>query len=141
MNNEPSNQPPSQHHKTPEHPASAQGYGYDGFGYGGYPVYVAGDGGADSFSPLKVQRFVRFLRTYWWVPLLTTAALVAAALLYNSWTPPTYTSIARVWETEKLRLPDGAAFTGDATTYYGTQVELLRSIRMQEMALARLQAS
>jgi signal transduction histidine kinase len=31
-----------------------------------------------------------------------------------------------VWETEKLRLPEGAAFTGDASTYYGTQVELLR---------------
>jgi capsular exopolysaccharide synthesis family protein len=123
-------------------PAYGYGYGYGyGHGYGGYPVYVAGDGDAESVSPLKVQRFFRFLRNYWWAPVLTTLLLAGGALFYNSWSPPTYTSVARVWETEKLRLPEGAAFTGDASTYYGTQIELLRSIRMQEMALARLQAS
>ena len=102
---------------------------------------MAGDGDADSVSPLKVQRFFRFLRNYWWAPVLTTLLLAGGALFYNSWSLPTYTSVARVWETEKLRLPEGAAFTGDASTYYGTQIELLRSVRMQEMALARLQAS
>ena len=155
MNNEPSNTAsghqangdrrdacptPSQHSNAPGHQSPAYGYGY-GQGYGGYPGYATGDGDADSVSPLKVQRFFRFLRTYWWLPILTTLVLAGGALLYDSWSPPTYTSVARVWETEKLRLPEGAAFTGDASTYYGTQVELLRSVRMQEMSLARLQAS
>jgi capsular exopolysaccharide synthesis family protein len=140
MNNEHSNQPPAQQPNAPGHHAPAYGYGY-GHGYGGYPVYVAGDGDADSISPLKVQRFFRFLKAYWWAPILTTLLLVGGALFYNSWNPPTYTSVSRLWETEKLRLPEGAAFTGDASTYYGTQVELLRSVRMQEMALTRLQSS
>jgi capsular exopolysaccharide synthesis family protein len=144
MNNEPSHQPPAQQPRAPgpHYPAYGYGYGYGyGQGYGGYPVYVAGDSDAESVSPLKVQRFFRFLRTYWWAPILTTLLLTGAALFYNSWSPPTYTSVARVWETEKLRLPEGAAFTGDASTYYGTQIELLRSARMQEMALVRLQSS
>ena len=140
MNNDPSLQPPSPQPEAPGHQPPASGYGY-GHSYGGYPVYANGDGDADSISPLKVQRFFRFLRTHWWVPILTTLVLVGGALFYNSWTPPTYTSVARVWETEKLRLPEGAAFTGDASTYYGTQVELLRSVRMQEMSLVRLQSA
>jgi capsular exopolysaccharide synthesis family protein len=138
MNNEPPQPPPAQHPKAPGHHYPAYGYGY-GEGYGGYPGY--GDGDADSVSPLKIQRFFRFLRTYWWVPILTMLLLVGGALLYNSWRPPTYTSVARMWETEKLSLSQGASFTGDAATYYGTQIELLRSETMQELALARLKSS
>ena len=154
MDNEPSNKAPghnanedrpdaypapAQRPKEPPHPPPAYGYGYRE-GYGGYPVYEGGDGDVESVSPLKVQRFFRFLRAYWWVPILTTLLLVGGALFFNSQRPPTYTSVTRLWETEKLRLPEGAAFTGDAATYYGTQVELLRSGRMQEMALLRLQS-
>lgn len=140
MDNQLSQQQPPPHRPAPPpyYPAYGNRYGY---GYGGYPVYLAGDGDAESVSPLKVQRFFRFLRAYWWAPILTTVCLVAVVLFYICWSPPTYTSVSRVWETEKLRLPEGAAFTGDASTYYGTQIELLRSVRMQEMALARLQAS
>ena len=69
MNNDPSRQPPPQQPEAPRthYPRPRYGYGYGyGHGYGGYPVYAAGDGDADSISPLKVQRFFRFLRTYWW---------------------------------------------------------------------------
>ena len=45
-----------------------------------------------------------------------------------------------MWETEKLRLPDGAAFTEDRDNYLGTQVELLRSKMMRELTLNRLRA-
>lgn len=140
MNNEPSHQPPDQHPKAPGHRYPDYGYGY-GYGesYGGYPGY--GDGDGESISPLKVQRFFRFLRTYWWVPILTTLLFVGGALGYNFSRPPTYTSVARMWETEKLRLPEGGGFTGDAATYYGTQIELLRSPTLQALALARLQSS
>jgi polysaccharide biosynthesis transport protein len=139
MKDDPSTPPSAPQPERHRQHYPAPGYGY-GYGYAGYPVYVDGDGDADSVSPLKIQRFLRFLRAYWWVPVLSTLLLAGAALFYNSWSPPTYTSVAKVWETEKLRLPEGAAFTGDAATYYGTQIELLRSVKMQEMALARLQA-
>lgn len=144
MNNEPSQPPPAQHPKAPGHRYPNYGYGYGygyGEGYGGYPGYGPGDGDADSISPLKIQRFFRFLRTYWWVPVLTTLLLVGGALSYNFSRPPTYSSVARMWETEKLSLPQSGGFMGDAATYYGTQVELLRSPTMQALALRRLQAS
>ena len=142
MDNIPPNQLPVPHarERRPHYPASGYGYDYN-YGYGGYPGYGGGDGDADSISPLKIQRFFRFLRTYWWLPILTTLLLAGGALFYSAWKPPTYTSVARLWETEKLRLPGEAAFTGDASTYYGTQVELLRSVKMQTMAIARLQSS
>jgi capsular exopolysaccharide synthesis family protein len=135
MNNEPSQQPKAPGHRYPNY---GYGYGY-GEGYGGYPGY--GDGDADSVSPLKIQRFFRFLRTYWWVPILTMLLLVGGALSYNFSRPPTYSSVTRMWETEKLSLPQSGGFTGDAATYYGTQIELLRSPTMHELALKRLQAS
>lgn len=46
-----------------------------------------------------------------------------------------------MWETEKLSLQEGASFTEDQQTYLGTQTELLRSGRMRQLTLARLQAA
>jgi len=54
---------------------------------------------------------------------------------------PTYVSSAKMWETEKLRLPEGALFTEDPQNYLGTQSELIRSGRMRQLTLARLQAT
>jgi succinoglycan biosynthesis transport protein ExoP len=46
-----------------------------------------------------------------------------------------------MWETEKLHLSEGALFTDDAQTYIGTQMELLKSGRMWQLAVERLRAS
>src|SRR5207247_2863176 len=119
---------------TPKQPASSAS-GAD------YPIMVPLEGEASSVSPLQVQRFFVFLKKYWWVPVLTVILSLGAAITYILCAPPTYVSIARMWETEKLRLPEGAAFTGDLQNYYGTQIELLRSVKMQQLALARLQAA
>jgi len=45
-----------------------------------------------------------------------------------------------MWETEKLRLPDGAAFTEDRDNYLGTQAELLRSKMLRDLTLNRMRA-
>lgn len=88
-------------------------------------------------------RRLAFLRRYWWIPVLALAAALGGALGYLRVMPPTFVSEARLWETEKLRLPEGsgAAFSEDAQNYYGTQIELLRSENMAQGAFARLQAS
>jgi capsular exopolysaccharide synthesis family protein len=85
-----------------------------------------------------VRRFFVFLRKYWWVPLLTLLLASGAAVGFILWTPPVYVSSASMYETEKLHLSEGVLFTEDATTYIGTQIELLKSVRMMQATLERL---
>ena len=91
-------------------------------------------------STFRVRKFLAVLRKYWWVPVLTLALFLGAAIGYLLWSPPTFVSKASMWETEKLRLPEGALFSEDPQNYLGTQTELLRSGRMRQLTLARLQA-
>jgi len=89
-----------------------------------------------------VGKLLLFLRRLWWVPAVTFAfALAAAGSYILFWMPPTFVSSSTMWETEKLRLPEGALFTEDPQSYLGTQTELIKSGRLWQMALARLQAS
>lgn len=94
--------------------------------------------GAPPASPIRIRRLLHFFLRFWWLPLLTLICALGAAGAYVYFAPATYVSYGRMWETEKLRLPDGAAFTGDLQNYYGTQMELLQSGRLLELALARL---
>jgi len=96
---------------------------------------------AETGSPLQIRRFFVFLKHYWWVPVTTLVVSLGLVLVYLAFAAPTYLSVARVWETEKLQVPGGAAFTGDLANYYGTQIELLRSSTMRQLALMRLQSS
>jgi uncharacterized protein involved in exopolysaccharide biosynthesis len=88
-----------------------------------------------------MQRFFAFLLRYWWLPILTMVLALGAAAGYILWAPPTFVSTARMWETEKMRLPQqGGAFTEDLQNYLGTQMELLQSDKLRELALERLRA-
>lgn len=95
---------------------------------------------APSSSRFKWHKFLHALRRFWWVPVLTLLLGLGAATAYYFLAPPEFYSIARMYEAEKLRLPGGAAFTEDAQNNVGTQSELLRSDRMRQLALARLQS-
>jgi capsular exopolysaccharide synthesis family protein len=75
------------------------------------------------------------------VPALTLLLTIGAAIGFIMWTPPVFVSSASMWETEKLHLSEGALFTDDAQTYIGTQIELLRSGRMWQLAIEHLRAS
>jgi polysaccharide biosynthesis transport protein len=104
-----------------------------------YPAYGPTlDYGPVQPPPARIQRFFIFLRRLWWVPLLTLFVCMGAAEGYVYWMPPTYVSTARMWETEKLNLPGGPIFSADLQTYLGTQIELMRSGRLRQLALERL---
>ncbi|MHC1765416.1 MAG: polysaccharide biosynthesis tyrosine autokinase [Verrucomicrobiia bacterium] len=108
----------------------------------GYPGYSADDGGyAPARSSTRLIRMLAFLRRFWWVPVLTTLLGTAAGIAYLFRLPPTYVSVGQMWETEKLRLSEAAAFTEDAQTYYGTQMQLVQSPRMSRLALESLLAA
>ena len=92
-------------------------------------------------SSFRIQRIIPFLLKYWWIPLVTLILSVGGAAAYIFWIPPTYVSKARMWETIKLRLPEGALFAEDVQNFLGTQTELLQSSTLRELALARMRNS
>jgi capsular exopolysaccharide synthesis family protein len=92
-------------------------------------------------SSFQIQRLLSFLLKFWWLPVLTLALGAGAGITYVLLKPPTYVSKARMWETVKLRLPEGSLFTEDLQNFLGTQTELLQSATLRELALGRLRAS
>lgn len=104
-----------------------------------YPAPIPNVGPSRTDPRIRLQKFLTALRKFWWVPLLTLVFCVGAAVLLFFYTPPIFVSYARLWETEKLKLPDGAAFTEDPQTYFGTLSEVLRSRTMERNALQLIQ--
>jgi capsular exopolysaccharide synthesis family protein len=88
---------------------------------------------APAAAKFRLQKFLFFLRKFWWIPVVTLALSLSTAIAIFSLTPPTFVSYGNMWETERLRLPEGAAFTYDRENYIGTMIELLRGSTMREM--------
>jgi succinoglycan biosynthesis transport protein ExoP len=101
-------------------------------------------GPGEEFTPpppkFQWHKFLITLRRFWWIPVLTLLLGLAGAVAHFFLTPPVFYSVSRMWETEKLRLPGGAAFTEDTQNNLGTQSDLLRSDRLRQLALQRLQS-
>jgi hypothetical protein len=101
---------------------------------------------ASAAPKFRPQKFLFYLRKFWWIPLVALALSSGAAIVIFFHTPPTFVSDGSMWETEKLRLPDGAAFADgddnsfDRNNYLGTQDELIHSKMMRELTLNRMQA-
>jgi capsular exopolysaccharide synthesis family protein len=96
---------------------------------------------AHSASPLGLRRLLVFVLKFWWIPALTSILGAVAAFEYLRSAPSTYVSSASMWETEKLRLPEGNLFAGDMQNYLGTQIELLRSGELAQLVFQQLQAA
>ena len=116
-------------------PADAGYASYAAYGPMPAPAYGA------PVSRDRVRRYLAFLRKLWWVPTIALLLTLGAATSYVRRASPIYSSTAALWETEKLRLPEGAAFTDDLQTHLGTQIGLLSSGRIGRLVMARLQAS
>jgi capsular exopolysaccharide synthesis family protein len=89
----------------------------------------------------RLQKLWLFLRQFWWIPVITLALSLSVAVVIFFRTPPIFYSVGSMWETEKLRLPDGAAFTEDRENYLGTQTELLRSKMLRDLTLNTMRAA
>ena len=88
-----------------------------------------------------VRRFGVFLRKYWWIPSLTGLLGLAGAVAFIVLTPPAYVSYSAMWQPERLHLTEGASFTDDASTYLGTQIELLKSSKLRDDAYRLMQVT
>ncbi len=104
--------------------------------YAPMDTYAAAPG-----SNSRIRRYLTFLAKLWWVPLLTLLLGVGAGGFYILQMPPSYSSVARLFEAEKLNLPGGAAFSEDAQNRLGTETELLRAPKIEELARESLRRS
>jgi polysaccharide biosynthesis transport protein len=96
---------------------------------------------AAASAAVHSQRSHVTLRKYWWIPLITFVLGAAAAVIVILNQPPTFVSKASMWETLKIRLPEGSLFTEDVQNFLGTQTALLQSPRLRELALSRMRAA
>ena len=84
------------------------------------------------------RRYLRYLRERWWVVLLCLAAAVSAMLAYETVRTPKYTSYAQIYMSGNLQLNVGNIFSEESLTYFGTQIELLKSSRLQGAAIQKV---
>ncbi|HZI33906.1 MAG TPA: hypothetical protein VFF11_16325, partial [Candidatus Binatia bacterium] len=97
-------------------------------------------GPAPSAPKFRLQKLLYFLRKYWWIPVITLMLSVGAAIAIFFLTPPTFVSYGSLWETERLKLPEGASFTDDRDNFLGTQNQLLQSGKLRQLTLSRMRA-
>jgi capsular exopolysaccharide synthesis family protein len=89
----------------------------------------------------RLHKFLFTLRHSWWIPAVAMAVCLAAAVTIFFLSPPIFVATGSLWETEKLQVPGGAAFTVDRDNYIGTQSQLLRSRMLRQLTLNWMRAN
>ena len=80
------------------------------------------------------RRYFSYLRERWWVVLLCLTAALVSALAYETLRPGNYSSFAQIYLTDNMQLGVGDLFSDESLTYFGTQIELLKSAPIQGAA-------
>jgi capsular exopolysaccharide synthesis family protein len=84
------------------------------------------------------RRYLSYLRERWWVVLICAAVALGAIFALETLKQPSYTSFAELYTTGEVQLGVANLFSEESQTYYGTQIELLKSSRLQNAALERM---
>lgn len=84
------------------------------------------------FAPKR--RFLSYLRDRWWVVLLCVLVTTGAAVVFDTVRPETYTSFAQLYLSGDVQMGVAGQFTEDARNYFGTQIEVLKSSKIQQAA-------
>ena len=101
---------------------------------------------AQSFSSawakgrIQLNRYLAILRRRWWIVFLTISLSLCTAAWYVSQMPPAYRSVGRLMVSGQLRLTEGAAYSEELVNFFGTQIELMQSGKVQQSARERVSA-
>ena len=93
---------------------------------------------SESVQTTQLQRYLNFLRRRWWIPILTMVIAAGAGVVYLRLQPPTYQAVGRLWMQGKLKLPESSLYAEEMQMFFGTQIELLQSQRLREIAHERI---
>jgi Mrp family chromosome partitioning ATPase/uncharacterized protein involved in exopolysaccharide biosynthesis len=101
----------------------------------------AGGNGGDSQYRLTMmvpkRRYLSYLRERWWVVLTCLAVAVSFTIVSETLRAGKYTSYAEIYMSGNVQLNVGSMFSEESLTYFGTQIELLKSSRLQGAAFEK----
>jgi capsular exopolysaccharide synthesis family protein len=83
------------------------------------------------------RRYFSYLRERWWVVLLCLAVAVTFTLAYETLRTGNYLSGAQIYLSDNVQLEGGNIFSEENLTYFGTQIELLKSAPLQGAAFEK----
>jgi capsular exopolysaccharide synthesis family protein len=84
------------------------------------------------------RRFMSYLRERWWVVLVCLACSLGAVLIYETIRSPSYRAFAQLYvSSDALVSPTGFP-TEESQNYFGTQIEMLKSPRLQNAVYEKL---
>jgi capsular exopolysaccharide family len=87
----------------------------------------------------QVRRFLHFLAQKWWIPVLTVALALAGQWVYFHFYPPPAIAISRMLVGGKVKIPEGGLYAEEWQNFFGTQLELMQSEKIQGRTLDRIQ--
>lgn len=86
----------------------------------------------------RLHRAIRFLRRFWWAPVMAAMLAAAAQALWLFSQPESHTAVARMWVGGKVRLPESSYFSEEWQNFFGTQTELMQSEKIRRRALEKI---
>jgi len=80
------------------------------------------------------------LKKFWWVFLITVSLGIGFQAYRELKREPRYISQARMIVSGRVALPEGAIYTEELSNFFGTQIALMKSTRVQKRAGDRVKA-
>ena len=85
------------------------------------------------------ERFVHFLQRMWWIPVITLVLAIIGQFVFNYFRPSPAVAKAHMLVGGKIKIPDGGLYAEEWQNFFGTQIELMKSEKINRRALDRLQ--
>lgn len=105
------------------------------------PPEPSGNGGESNYRltfMVPKRRYFSYLRERWWVVLITLSLALAGMFSYETFRPEQFTSFAELYASGEVHLNVANIFDEESLTYYGTQIELLKSPKLGAAAYVRM---
>ncbi len=84
------------------------------------------------------RRYLSYLRERWWVVMVCLVLGIGAMVAFETLRAERFESYATLYFSQDAPLVQASMFSGESPTYFGTQIQLLKSPHLQNEALEQL---
>jgi len=88
----------------------------------------------------RLHRYKNLIKRRWWILALTVGLGLVVQGFRVLTAPPVYVSTSRMMVDPQIRIPEKTVYSEELSNFYGTQIELMRSGKVQQRARERLKA-